>query len=402
MPTLKKFLCLFLHKFLSMIKKIFGFLLCFSLAFAFSGCKKPPENNAKTDYIAFEAEEMLNNMTIEEKIAQMIITEVKNDGILPSPAPAGVILFGENFTTGEDAKALINSLKAQSETPLIISTDQEGGRVQRLASLKNPKATNIPYMYDLGSQNDLSLAKDVGRVMATEMAALGVNLTFAPCLDVYSNPLNTVIGKRSFSENPSTVSAVSSALAEGLTEKGVQPCFKHFPGHGDTATDSHIALPIINKTKDELYKTELIPFEAAIENGAEMIMVGHIALPQITGDNTPSSLSKTVITDLLKNEMGYTGIVITDSFRMKGLTDNYSEEEAVKLSIEAGADIILMPQSFDNCMRIIKENFSEERINESVRKILYYKQKNLSELPKYDLSVIGCREHQITINKINR
>ena len=385
-----------------MIKKIFGLLLCFSLAFAFSGCKKPPENNAKTDYIAFEAEEMLNSMTIEEKIAQMIITEVKNDGILPSPAPAGVILFGENFTTGEDTKALINSLKAQSETPLIISTDQEGGRVQRLASLKKPEATNIPYMYDLGSQNDLSLAKDVGRVMATEMAALGVNLTFAPCLDVYSNPLNTVIGKRSFSENPSTVSAVSSALAEGLTEKGVQPCFKHFPGHGDTATDSHIALPIINKTKDELYKTELIPFEAAIENGAEMIMVGHIALPQITGDNTPSSLSKAIITDLLKNEMGYTGIVITDSFRMKGLTDNYSEEEAVKLSIEAGADIILMPQSFDNCMRIIKENFSEERINESVRKILYYKQKNLSELPKYDLSVIGCREHQITINKINR
>ncbi len=387
-----------------MIKKFFVLLLCTLALFSFSGCKKEPDKTEKEeiDYLALEVEEMLSHMTREEKIAQMIITEIKNDGVLPSPAPAGVILFAENFTTPEETEFLINSLKTQSEIPLIVSTDQEGGRVQRLSALKRPKATDIPFMYELGSTGDTVLAKDVGQVMATEMAALGINLTFAPCLDVYSNPDNTVIGKRSFSEDPRVVSVMANSVADGLMEKGVMPCFKHFPGHGDTATDSHYKLPIINKTKEELYKTELIPFENAIEKGAEMIMVAHIALPQITGNNNPATLSKTVITDLLKNEMGYGGIVITDSFKMKALTDNYSEEDAVKMAIDAGVDIILMPKDYNTALKVINENFSDERIDQSVKKILYFKQKNLIAPKNYDLSVIGSFEHKSTIDKINR
>ena len=386
-----------------MIKKFFVLLLCTLALFSFSGCKKEPKKTEKeeTYYLAFEVEELLSRMTREEKIAQMIITEIKNDGVLPSPAPAGVILFDENFTTCEETKALIDSLNAQSEIPLIISTDQEGGRVQRLSALKRPKATSIPSMYELGKTGDTALSKKVGGVMAKEMRALGINLTFAPVLDVYSNPDNTVIGNRSFSEEAHAVSSMALSLAEGLKENGVMPCFKHFPGHGDTATDSHYKLPIINKTKEELYKTELIPFENTIEKGAEMIMVGHIAFPALTGDNTPATLSKIVITDLLKTEMGFEGIVITDSFKMKALTDNYSEKEAVKMAIDAGVDIILMPKDYNTALKVINENFSDERIDESVKKILYFKQKNLTDLIEYDISVIGSSAHNEIIKRIS-
>ncbi len=384
-----------------MIKKIFTLFLSSLIIFSFNCCKKETRKKEELDAIAFEVDEKIANMTIDEKIAQMIILEINNDGILPSPSPAGVILFDENFTTCEETRALIDTLNAQSEIPLIISTDQEGGRVQRLSSIKKPKATSIPSMYELGKTGDTALAKEVGGVMAKEMRALGINLTFAPCLDVYSNPNNTVIGNRSFGEDASAVSSMALSLAEGLKENGVMPCYKHFPGHGDTDIDSHYTLPIINKTKDQLYKTELIPFENAIENGAEIIMVGHIALPSLTGDNTPATLSKEIVTDLLKAEMGFEGIVITDSFKMKALTDNYSQEEMYKRAVEAGVDIILMPKNFHLALKVIKENFSEERINESVRKILYYKQKNLTGLIEYDISVIGASAHNEIIKRIS-
>ncbi len=384
-----------------MIKKFSLLILSLLTVFTCLGCQKQVPKNENYDPISFEVEQQLLEMTVDEKIAQMIIPEIKNDGIVPSPAPAGIILFAENFTTPEETKALIESLRSQSEIPLIISTDQEGGRVQRLSALKKPSATHIPCMYELGKTKDTALAKDVGTVMAKEMAALGINVTFAPVLDVYSNPDNTVIGNRSFSKDAHVVSSMALSLAQGLKENGVMPVYKHFPGHGDTETDSHYALPIINKTKEELYKTELIPFENAIENGAEMIMVGHIALPALTGDNTPATLSKEIVTDLLKTELKFDGIVITDSFKMKALTDNYSQEEMYKKAVEAGVDIILMPQNYDLALKVIKENFSEERINESVRKILYYKQKNLTDLIEYDISVIGSSSHNEIIKRIS-
>ncbi|MBR2042905.1 MAG: beta-N-acetylhexosaminidase [Clostridia bacterium] len=389
-----------------MTKKLITFILAVFVIFALCSCNNassPPRVSPENDYdeITEEAvEELMANMTREEKIAQMLIIEPSKSGSIPSPAPGGVILFASDFTTPYKTKEFIDSLKSQSELPLIVSVDQEGGRVQRLSSLTAPKATFIPPMYNLGKTGDTALARKTGNVMATEMCALGINLTFAPVLDVYSNPDNTVIGNRSFSESPSTVSAMALSLADGLTEKGVMPCYKHFPGHGDTATDSHLALPIINKTKAQLYNTELIPFKAAIESGAEMIMIGHIALPQITGNNTPSSLSKAIITDLLKNEMGYNGLIITDSLKMKAVTNNYSEEDIYRMAVEAGADILLMPKDPQLAVRVIDEGFTEERINESVEKILFYKIKNLSQTPEYSLSVIGSTEHKNIINQI--
>ncbi len=393
-----------------MIKRVICLAAVFCLIFTLCGCssqqnqKIPPaptnESTREAEEIAQQVDEILLNMTLKEKAAQMLVVEVNQTGVLNSPAPGGVIFFSENFTTAAATKELIATLKSQSKVPLIVSVDQEGGRVQRLSSLKSPAATYIPPMYNLGKTDDTALAQQVGNIMAVEMGALGINVTFAPVLDVYSNPHNTVIGNRSFGENPHSVANMAISLANGLYEKGVMPVYKHFPGHGDTAVDSHVALPIISKTKAQLNATELVPFKAAIENGAQMIMVGHIALPKFTGDNTPATLSGKIITDLLKNEMGFTGLVITDSLKMKALTNNYSEEEIYQKAVEAGVDILLMPPNPQLAIKVITESFTAERIDQSVRKILTYKLKNLANLPEYELSNIGEIRHKEIIDKI--
>lgn len=388
-----------------MIKRIICLTLVLILVFTFSSCKtkeigKIPVSSVSDGLSEEEIDELLSEMTLEEKIAQMLIVEIKNDEPLPSPTPGGVILFEENFTQCSRTKEYITDIKAQSQHPLIVSTDQEGGKVQRLNGLYSPKATPIPAMYSLGKTGDTHLAFDTGKVMAEEMAALGINVAFAPVLDIYSNPENTVIGSRSFGENPQTVSDMAISLAKGMTEVGVIPTYKHFPGHGDTATDSHISMPIINRTKAELYARELIPFKEAIENGAEIIMVGHIALPRVTGNNTPATLSREIITGLLKEEMGFEGLIVTDALNMGALSKNYSDEEIYKMTVEAGADLLLMPEDPQLAIKVIEENFSEERINASVKKVLEFKYMYLAETPAYTLSCIGSDEHKAVINKI--
>ena len=389
------------------MKKIFCLIFSVIFLLCLGSCKNQEPNKLPVSSDVSEAslleekiEELLGSMTLEEKIAQMLIVEVKNGQNLSSPVPGGIILFEENFTSCQKTYDFINGLKAQSEHPLIVSVDQEGGSVQRLKSLHSPKATNIPSMYSLGKTEDCLLAYETGRVMAEEMGALGINVAFAPVLDIYSNPNNKVIGKRSFSENPHTVSDMAINLAKGMEESGVIPTYKHFPGHGDTATDSHIKLPIIRKTKAELYSQELIPFERAINNGAKIIMVGHIALPEITGDNTPATLSKEIITNLLIKEMGFEGLIVTDALNMGALIKNYSQEEIYKMTVGAGTDLLLMPQNPDLAIKVIKENFTEERINASVKKILYFKYKYLSVSVQYDIISIGSAEHKATVDRI--
>lgn len=389
------------------MKRIFCLIFIFALVFSFSSCKKQvnkkipiSSDTTQTDQISEKVEELMSEMSLEEKISQMLITDIKNGQALFSPAPGGVILFEENFSSCDKTAEFISELKNQSDIPLMVSVDQEGGSVQRLNKLYSPKATYIPNMYSLGKTKDTSLAFETGRVMAEEMGALGINVVFAPVLDIYSNPQNTVIGKRSFSDNPDTVSNMAISLAKGLETSSVIPTYKHFPGHGDTATDSHIKLPIIEKTMAELYSEELIPFERAIENGAKIIMVGHIALPKVTGDNTPATLSKEIITGLLKDELGFDGIVITDALNMGALTKNYSQEEIYKMTVEAGADLLLMPQDPALAIKVIKENISEERIENSVKKILTFKYKYISESKSFDTSVIGSNSHKEIINKI--
>lgn len=372
--------------------------------------------NDDIDPITKKVNDTLESMTLDEKIGQMLIVfyrAPKVDDTLRSSLrdvrPGGFILFKENITTYEDTLNLVKEIKSLSSIPLFMSIDQEGGSVQRLLALQDMEVSNIPYMYYVGKTNDEFLAKDVGKVIAEELRVFGINMDFAPDIDVFSNPENTVIGKRAFDSNSDVVSKMGLSLASGLYENGVIPVYKHFPGHGNTSVDSHISLPIVDKSKEELYLLDLIPFKKAIKSKAPIIMVGHLAVPSITGDNTPASLSKSLITDFLKDEMGYDGLVITDALNMKALTNYYQEDEIYVKAVEAGVDILLMPSSPKSARDSLKNavlsgRISEERIDESVRKILKLKYEQVEEgyneyLPS---SYLNSKEHQEILARISK
>lgn len=372
------------------------------------------ETEEELDDIEKRVNDALENMTLEEKIGQMMIvyyTSSTMDNTLKSALtdvkPGGFILFKDNITTYENTLKFIKDIKSTSDIPMFISIDQEGGNVQRLLALSDKEVSNIPYMSYVGETNDTALAEEVGKVIAEELRVFGINMDFAPVIDVYSNEDNKVIGKRAFGSDSKLVSRMGIALAKGLLDNSVIPVYKHFPGHGNTSVDSHSALPIVDKTKEELLSLDLVPFKDAIENGAEVIMIGHLAVPEITKDNTPASLSKTLITDFLKGEMGYSGLVITDALNMGALTNYYSQEEIYVKAIEAGVDILLMPSSSRKALATIKEavangTITEEQINESVRKILTLKYKYIVDdynnyLPE---STLNSNEHQEILNKI--
>lgn len=366
------------------------------------------EVNPKEEWI----DDTLDNLSLEEKIGQMLMVSdystSMTDELLANfneVKPGGFILFGENIKSYEQTTNLIKEIKNTSNIPLFISIDQEGGRVQRIKKLPDATVSIIPPMYNLGLTNDINLAYEVGKVIGEELRVFDINMDFAPVLDIYSNPKNTVIGNRSFGTTAEIVSNMGISLAKGLENTGIIPVYKHFPGHGDTLEDSHTTLPIINKTKEELMDMELKPFIEAIENDAEIIMVSHLAVPKITGNNTPATLSKEIITDLLKEELGYEGLVITDGLNMKALTNEYTEEEIYINAINAGVDILLMPDFDIETINIIKQaitsaEISEEQIDKSVSKILDLKYDLLEEENIYTKEYLGSISHQEIISKI--
>ena len=380
------------------MRKTICMLLIFVLVLSFCSCGKKDFSKMS---IEEKVEYRISEMTIEEKIAQMMIVYYTGDSVddtllsvIRSVKPGGFILTADNITTYEKTKSFVQSLQENSEIPMIISIDQEGGLVQRLSCLTDVTPTNIPNMLSVGNFNDTQFAYNIGKVMAEELRTIGVNLTFAPVVDVLPQNGESFIGTRSFGSNVEIVSSMSTAIAKGLEENGIIATYKHFPGHGDTTTDSHTSLPVVCKTKDELLSNELIPFQNAIKNNAKIIMIGHIALPEIIGDSTPASLSKEIVTDLLKTKMGFNGLVVTDALNMGALTNEYSYEEIYVKSIEAGVDLLLMPNGSKKAIEIIKQNISEERIDQSVRKILNFKYTYLEQELILDKSYLGSDEHK--------
>ena len=361
-----------------------------------------------------KVEETLKNMTLDEKIGQLMIvfyTKDEMDNTLKSALndvqPGGFILFKDNITTYEKTLNFIKDIKSNVKIPMFMSIDQEGGNVQRLKKLNGVTVSDVPYMYDVGTKNDLDLTYSIGKLIAEELRVIGVNMDFAPVLDVFSNPNNKVIGKRSFGSDKELVAKHGITLAKGLEDNGVIAVYKHFPGHGNTATDSHEALPILDLTKEELEKIDVYPFKEAIKNNASVIMVGHLAVPKVTEDNIPASLSKKLITDYLKKELGYKGLVVTDALNMGALTNYYSDSEICGKAVEAGVDMLLMPKSSRTCLKSVQEavkkgTITEEQINESVRKILKLKYEKIeNSYNEYlDKSYLNSQEHQDIINKI--
>lgn len=270
--------------------------------------------------------------------------------------------------TLEKMIGLINRYQAISKTPLLISIDGEYGLAMRIE-----KTLQYPFAITLGAiqRNSLELIEEVGYRMGLDMKAAGIHLNLAPCSDVNTNPNNPVIGYRSFGTDPQLVAENSLAMYRGMKKAGIGACLKHFPGHGDTQTDSHLGLPVINKSKEELQKEELLPFQFGIDQGVEMIMVGHLAAPALSGGKEiASSISREIITDLLKTEMGFSGLVISDALNMKAVADRFPVPGQLEWeAFHAGNDILCFSDHVKEGIEQISKNASEEEIEEVFKKI---------------------------------
>ncbi|GGG83076.1 beta-N-acetylhexosaminidase [Paenibacillus radicis (ex Gao et al. 2016)] len=373
-------------------------------------CARPQANETKPSPTAVEQDPLdrqIADMSLEDKVGQMIIAGIDGKVIDPEASKmikderiGGIILYGNNISDLQGMVALVNALKqanAGNSVPLLISVDQEGGKVSRM-----PKSfTAIPSSKKVGATNNPALAEEMGTLLAEELKLTGFNMNFAPVLDVNSNPANPIIGSRSFGSTAELVSRMGMAEMKGIRENGIIPVVKHFPGHGDTSVDSHLELPVVNKTREELAKLEWLPFEAAIEQRTDAIMVAHILYPHLDPDK-PASISAAIIGDVLRGKMGYDGVVMTDDLTMGAITKNYGLAEAALDSVQAGSDIVLIAHGYDNALQVrdtllksIQENkLSIEQIDKSVRRILSLKQRyqlNDETVPVPDLKDLNAR-----------
>ena len=336
-----------------------------------------------------EIDTMITEMTIEEKVGQLIM--VGFDGTQANEAiethirerfVGGVVLFSRNIESPQQTAELTNELQRLAgatphQIPLFIGIDQEGGWVIRLKE----GATVLPGNMALGATGSTELAERAGEVTAVELAAVGVNLNFAPVMDVNNNPNNPVIDRRSFGESPELVSRLGVAYIHGLQRHGVLATAKHFPGHGDTTVDSHFDLPTVNHDLERIHALELQPFRAAIDADVAAIMTAHIIYPVFDPDR-PATLSPTILTDLLRKELGFDGLLITDDMEMKAIDDRYRSGEAAVMAIEAGADIVMVLwtpakqlETFDALLSAVKSGrIPQARLDQSVERILKSKE----------------------------
>lgn len=361
--------------------------------------------------ITDEIAETINQMTLDEKLGQMMFAGVsgtslqqETKSLIRDYKVGGLILYANNLETPQQTVSLMNDLMTANGTnrlPLFLGTDQEGGKVVRLPG----PLKNFPTNQKIGQINQPQFSYKIGQLLGEQLKAFGFNLDFAPVMDVNSNPNNPIIGDRSFSNRPDIVSQLGIQTMQGLESQQVIPVIKHFPGHGDTSVDSHLELPKVSKSLDDLNKLELIPFKAAIDKGVDVVMVGHILLPKID-QQYPSSMSKEIITGLLRNQLGFDGVVMTDDMTMKAITNHVSIGQAAVDSVKAGNDIILIAHEFANvttaidALKVAVKNgeISEQQINDSVRRIIQLKEKyRLVNQPvsAVDLNKLNARMDQV-------
>ncbi|GAA3405801.1 beta-N-acetylhexosaminidase [Paenibacillus hodogayensis] len=337
----------------------------------------------------------IRSMTLDQKLGQMIIAGIDGTKIdeqakrlIAEDAVGGFILYKPNIETVEQTVALLNALKDANKAnpaPLLLSVDQEGGKVDRMP----PSFVPVPSSREIAKSGDSEKARAIGEAIGAGVRALGFNVDFAPVLDIDSNPNNPVIGSRSFGPTAAVVSSFGIAEMSGLQAGQVVPVVKHFPGHGDTSVDSHLELPVVNKTLEQLRKLELVPFAKAIEAKADAVMIAHILLPQLDTE-FPSSMSAKVIADVLRTEMGFEGVVITDDMTMGAIVKHYDLGQAAVRSVRAGADIVLVAHEYANAklaLGALKQavesgQIAVEAIDRRVYRILTLKTKyKLSDAP---------------------
>lgn len=340
-------------------------------------------------------EEFLTAMTLEKKIMQMFfvscdsLTGVTNTTLAGSTTKkaleanpvGGICYFAGNIESRSQLSSLLDTTSKlysdQNGFRVFLGIDEEGGSVARVAG-SSIQVPTVPDMAQIGAGLDYDAAYSAGNTIGKYLSQLGFNLDFAPVADVVADPSSSAMAKRSFGGNAEDVSTMAASFADGLAANDIIPVYKHFPGIGSVSDDTHNGAAAISKSLKDMEDTDLLPFKYAILNGAAMIMVSHISAPALTGSDTPCSLSKQAVTDTLRTNLDFDGIIITDALDMKAITDRYTPEEAAIAAVEAGCDMLLMPADYQRALNAVIDavnsgRISAERIDESVLRILNLK-----------------------------
>lgn len=357
----------------------------------------PDEGNTEEEETLVEdtspEETLLSEMSLHDKICQMMLvapetltgvetataaSQTTQNAMMDYPV-GGVILFAKNLQDRNQTVSMISNFqkyaKEYNGIGLFISVDEEGGRVARIAQKLGTTKLNPMYEY---REQGTGVAYDNAVTLAKSLSQFGFNLDFAPVADIWSNSQNKVIGDRAYSDNCEKTAELVSSAVEGFHSENIMCTLKHFPGHGDTAEDSHTGSAYVYKTLGELRNNELLPFRAGIGAGADMVMAGHITVPEV--DSLPASLSAVMITDILRGELAYDGVVITDSLSMEALTGYYGSDKIAVMAVQAGNDLLLCQSGMKDMVRALENavasgEITQERIDESVRRILKLKYK---------------------------
>lgn len=341
-------------------------------------------------------EAKLTAMTLREKVGQLFwvrpealdfsrnpekktLTQSMQRNLEQYPV-GGIVVFKKNIQNEDQLSSLIADFQNTSPIPMIVAVDEEGGAVARLA---NHEAFSLPKYKsarEIGETGDPEQARQMGQTIGGYLHSYGFNLDFAPVADVDSNPANPVIGRRAFSTDAQQTAQMVAAAVEGFHEAGMLCTVKHFPGHGDTGQDSHYGTATSYKTWEEMKAMEMLPFEAGIAAGVDVVMTAHITTPNATTDGLPASLSYTMITERLRGELGFQGVIVTDALEMNAIKNHFAPEQAAVAALRAGVDVLLMPsnlrKAFDGVVQAVEDGtLSEERLNESVRRVLTLKQR---------------------------
>lgn len=347
---------------------------------------EPESTEPETDPLDEIVEACIEVMPLEDKVAGLFVitpeeltgvgTAVKaGDGTreaLGKYAVGGLVYFSQNIQSEEQFTEMLANTKMYSKYPLFLAVDEEGGEVSRVAE-SGIEVEKVGSMAEIGASGDTQKAYDAGNTIGAYLAKLGINLDFAPVADVLTNADNETIGSRSFGTDAGVVASMVPSLVSGLEANKVSSCLKHFPGLGDTTEDTHNGMAVTERTLEEFQTVEFPAFQAGIDAGADFVMVSHVSAPALAGDNTPASLSGEVI-GMLRNDLGFEGVIITDALNMKAISEYYTADEAAVKALQAGADMLLMPESFETAYNGVLQavqdgTISEERINESLRRI---------------------------------
>lgn len=337
------------------------------------------------DILGELAQSYYSEMSIEDKVAGLFMVTPEaitgvgtatqaGDGTqeaLSQYAVGGLIYFGQNILDKEQITTMLANTASMSNYPIFLAVDEEGGDVSRVANSK-VEVTKVDDMAAVGAGGDASQAAEAGTTIGSYLSEIGFNVDFAPVADVAGE--GSALGNRSFGSDPQIVGEMVASAVGGIEGTGVSACLKHFPGLGSTSEDTHDGRVEITKSLEEMQASDFVPFSTGIEAGADFVMVSHATAPALDEDNVPSSLSKKVITDILRGELGFEGVVITDALDMTAITDYYTPEEAAVMALEAGADMLLMPEDFEKAYNAVLAavqdgTISEERINESLDRI---------------------------------